>query len=231
MLFRSTTETTTVALISQTIQFTTTPATYGYNAGDPNVQVSASASSGLPITWSTLNTSICTVSQTGSVRLIAQGSCEVHIAQDGKNALGVATKYSAAPSVADVLLVIDPATPSAPTLVSVTNGPSGLTLVWSAPSRTGSTSLNYTVTGVNGGSSINCTPSGLTCLVTTAAKGTTYSFTVTASNTAGSSPASNSKNGTWMVVPSIPTTTASVAKDPTDGTAISVTWQIGRAHV
>ena len=132
-------------LVSQTITVTNRPPVYGYTVGDPNVQLTASASSGLPIQWSSTDTSICTVNSTGSVRLITSGTCEIDINQNGKDGSGVQTKYAAATSPDPVQLSIDPATPSAPSITSVTNSNSGLVIVWTAPSRLGdrkSTRLN-----------------------------------------------------------------------------------------
>jgi outer membrane protein OmpA-like peptidoglycan-associated protein len=56
--------------------------------------VSAVASSGLPVTYTSLDTSVCTVNaQTGVVTLVAQGECQIRADQAGN------ASYNAAPSV------------------------------------------------------------------------------------------------------------------------------------
>ena len=220
-------------LISQTITVTNRPSVYGYTAGDPNVQLTASASSGLPIQWSSTNSSICTVNSTGSVRLITSGNCEIQINQDGKDASGNSTKYAAATAATPIQLSIDPATPSAPSITSVTNSNSGLVIAWTAPSRLGGGSISYTISAAltDGGSAIdgaNCSTSSLTCTIgSPLVKGTTYWFTAVATATAGTGPASSAKSGVWYTVPDVPSTpTVSAVNDATaaDPIAINVSF-------
>ncbi len=219
--------TATIDQVAQTVAFTESKSMYGYAVGDPNVEFKAAATSGLPVQWSTSDATVCTVTSGGSVRIISSGTCEVIIAQNGRDAGGARTRYAGATYTANTAtIVIDPATPSAPTLISVTNTQAGLVLVWTAPARAGGT-ITYAITGVNGSNTANCTVvSLLTCTIQPSNKGMSYGFTVVAQNAAGNSPASNTKYGTWIVKPSAPRTDGSHASaaSSSDGKAIDLHW-------
>src|SRR6185369_9886051 len=79
----------TVAKANQTITFA---ALGGKNFGDPPFTVSATASSGLAVAFSTLTTSVCTVSGT-TVTIVGSGICTVNANQAGN------ANYNAAPQV------------------------------------------------------------------------------------------------------------------------------------
>ena len=80
--------------------------------------------------------------------------------------------------------------PGAPTAVTAVPGDGTVSLSWTAPANTGGASiLSYTATASPGGAT--CTTTGATtCLVTGLKNGTSYTFTVTATNIAGTSAAS-----------------------------------------
>jgi hypothetical protein len=92
--------------------------------------------------------------------------------------------------------------PGAPTLTSAASGDGQVALAWTAPT-TGSPAASYTATASPGGAS--CSTSGLACTVSGLANGTSYTFTVRASNSAGTGPASNVVTATPATVPSPPT--------------------------
>lgn len=220
--------TVTVAGVSQTITLNTTPAGTGWSVGDPNLQIDASTNSGLPLQYSVQSSSICTVSTGGSVYFVSDGTCRVYINQDGTNSAsgnGSATKYSPATQYGPIELVISPAKPSAPTLTSVTNNPSGLVIAWTAPSKGGGT-MTYTITGTaSGKTNETCSTSSLTCTIAVASKGTRYSFTAVAYNGIDTSTVSTAMFGTWLVAPSAPTSsTTPSAPSNTDGKALNIYW-------
>jgi invasion protein IalB len=96
-------------------------------------------------------------------------------------------------------------TPGAPTGLSVTAGNGSATVSWQAPSATGGESIaSYTVTGAPSGSCTATAPA-TTCTITGLTNGTTYTFTVTATNAVGTSAASAQAAVAPRTVPSAPT--------------------------
>ncbi|MFD5224993.1 fibronectin type III domain-containing protein, partial [Microbacterium sp. NPDC058342] len=80
--------------------------------------------------------------------------------------------------------------PSAPQSVSAKAGDARATVSWKAPSSNGGSAITkYTVTTQPGGKTVTTT-GALKATVSGLANGTAYTFTVTATNAAGSSPAS-----------------------------------------
>ena len=222
--------TVTVDGISQSITLNTTPAGTGWNVGDPDLQLDASSTSGLPLQYSSSTTSICTVSSGGMVHFVSNGTCNITIKQDGTNSSsgnGAATRYSAATDYGPIQLIVSPAKPSAPVITSVTNNASGLIIVWSAPSSGGG-SITYTITGTaSGKANETCTTSDptRTCTIAVASKGTQYGFTAVANNGVDSSTASSVVYGTWQVAPSAPLSSGtSSGASATDGKAIDIYW-------
>ena len=80
-----------------------------------------------------------------------------------------------------------PGPPAAPTVDSVTPGDGSATVTWTAPDNGGSPITGYTVTASPGGAT--CTTSTTSCTVTGLTNGVAYTFTVVATNGAGTGPA------------------------------------------
>ena len=122
--------------LGQVITFgTISPATFATNS----LILSGSVDSGLAITYTSTDTSVCSVS--GSVvTIIKVGTCAITASQDGSG-----SDYSAATSVPQTF-AITAIQPDPVTLLSALPGASRITASWSAASRLGgSTLLNYVV--------------------------------------------------------------------------------------
>lgn len=96
-------------------------------------------------------------------------------------------------SLSGVLVNAVAAAPAAPALISATAGDSQVTLSWTTPADNGSPITGYTVAGAPSGA---CTTAANTCTVVGLANGTTYSFSVTATNSGGASSASGTLSAT-----------------------------------
>ena len=98
--------------------------------------------------------------------------------------------------------------PSAPLNVTATAGDTRATVRWSAPSSNGGAVISlYTVTSSPGG--YTCTASNvLACVVNGLTNGVSYTFIVTATNSIGTSPASDVSNEITPVAQGIPAVNA-----------------------
>jgi len=127
-----------------------------------------------------------------------------------------ATNGTVGPASAPSAAVIPAAAPGAPTHVAATAGNAQAKVTWTAPASTGgSTILKYTVSASGGGGqTCTWTTGALTCTVTGLINGTSYTFTVTATNTAQTGPASTASSAvTPTGPPDPPTGVSAVAGD------------------
>ena len=150
----------------------------------------AAASSGLPLTFSSSTSGVCSVS--GSVvAFLAAGTCTITANQAGN------VDFNAAVAAIQSFAIAGGA-PAAPNIVSGTAGNMSAIISFSAPANTGgSTIIDYTATcaGTPGGST---TGSASPLTVTGLVNGNSYSCTLVARNSIGTSPAS----AAVIVVPS-----------------------------
>jgi titin len=109
-------------------------------------------------------------------------------------------------SVASATVNGSPVTiPGKPTISAVEPGSNSVLVRWRAPSATGGASVtNYTVVASPGGNSCSTSGAVLYCTVTGLDNGTSYAFTVTATNSAGTGSASASYNGVPAASPNAP---------------------------
>ncbi|MBO2698522.1 fibronectin type III domain-containing protein [Shewanella algae] len=148
--------------------------------------LTATASSGLAPVFSSSTTGVCTITTTGTLNFISAGSCSINADQAGDSS------YNAAPTVTQSFTV-NAVVPGAPTSVNALASDASATVSFSAPASTGGAAISsYTVTSSPGGLTASGAGSPLT--VSGLSNGTDYSFTVSASNTAGTGPTSSPSN-------------------------------------
>ena len=148
--------------------------------------LSASATSGLPVTFSSSTTGVCTVTSGGALTFVAAGSCTIDANQAGNSV------WNAAATVSQTFSV-NATVPGAPTIGVATAGNSQATVTFTGPASTGGSSItSYTVTAFPGGAT--GTGSGSPITVTGLNNGEAYTFTVKAANSSGAGAASAASN-------------------------------------
>ena len=193
----------------QTITFT--------NPGAQNFgttpSLTATTSSGLTATFTSITTSICTVTSGGALTFITAGNCTINADQAGNGTYLPATTISRTFSV-------NPVISGAPTSPVGTAGNALVSVAFSAPSfNGGATITGYSVTSSPGG--LTGTGAASPVIVNGLTNGTAYTFTVTATNLAGTSAASTASAA---VTPKAPQTiTFTNPGTQTLGTPLTVT--------
>jgi hypothetical protein len=192
--------------ITTTGASTLTPQTIGTIAFTPATLAvggatvaSASATSGLAVTFSSTTPGVCTVNG-ANVSGITAGTCTVAADQAGD------ATYSAAPQItADIIVSAAGNTdqvPGSPTGVVATAGNGRATIEFTPPAANGGSSITgYIVTSTPGG--IKGSSSAIPITVTGLTNGTPYTFTVVAINAMGTGTASAPSNIITPVVPPI----------------------------
>jgi uncharacterized protein YjbI with pentapeptide repeats len=198
----------TITPASQTISFPATRATLGQGDVSP-----ASASSGLPVSYSSSTPSVCAPSANSqAVHLLSSGTCTVTASQSGDN------DYQAATAVTNSFTVgIPPAITSAAATSFTAGSPGKLSVVASgypSPSITEAGALPNGVTLTDNGN-------GTATLAGTPAHGTggVYPITIAASN--GFKPDASQS---FMLTVSAPTTTSLTASPDPANTRQTVTY-------
>lgn len=212
---------------SQTITF----ANPGSQTFGTSPTLSATATSGLSVTFSTTTSDVCSITPEGVLTFKKAGSCTILADQAGDAA------YIAAPTVSQTFTV-NAVISGTPTIGTATAGDGQASVSFTAPASTGGEDVTYTVTSSPG----NLTGTGATSPITVAglSNGTTYTFTVTATNAAGTSAASAASNS--VTAYSAPTVTTDVAGDITssgvtlkgtvaaNGASTAVTFEYGTTN-
>ena len=136
--------------------------------------LSASSTSGLTPTFTSITTGICTITTGGTLTFVTAGSCTINADQSG-NAV-----FSAATTVGQTFTV-NAVAPGAPTIGTATAGNGKATVPLTAPASNGGDAITgYTVTSNPGG--FTGTGAASPIDVNGLANGTAYTFTVTATN-------------------------------------------------
>ena len=172
----------------QTITFAN-PGAQNYGTS-PNLSIlggGASSTSGLPVTFTSSTTGVCTITSAGVLTFVTAGTCTINANQAGNSSFLPAPQVSRS-------FTVSPVVPAAPTSVVATAGDTQVSVTFAAPTNTGGSAITgYTVTAnppdvapVNGASS--------PILVLGLTNGQAYTFTVTADNVAGTGAASAASN-------------------------------------
>jgi len=208
---------------SQTITFTNPGA---QNFGTTPTLV-ATSTSGLTPSFSSSTTGVCTITSGGTLTFVTAGSCTIDADQAGDSAWNAAATVSRTFTVSAV-------TPGAPTIGTATAGNTQATVTFTAPASNGGAAIiagGYTVTANPGGATATGSSSPLT--VTGLTNGVAYTFTVTATNAAGTGAASAASNSITPAAPQIITfanpgaqnfgTSPTVSASATSGLAVTFT--------
>lgn len=152
----------------------------------------ATADSGLNPVFSSGTASVCTITSGGAVTFVKAGTCVIHADQPGNGSYLPATRVSRSFTVNAVI-------PGAPTIGTATAGNGQATVLFTAPVANGGGITSYTVTATPGG--ITATAANSPIVVTGLTNGTEYTFTVKATNSAGTGPASAASNSVTPAAP------------------------------
>ncbi|MHC9086950.1 fibronectin type III domain-containing protein [Luteimonas sp. RIT-PG2_3] len=168
----------------QTITFGN-PGTQNFGT-TPTLTASSSAGGSYPIGFTSSTTGVCTTTAGGALTFVSAGSCTINANQAGD------TSYLAAQQVSQTFTVAA-VSPGAPTAVTATAGDTQASISFTAPTSTGGAPItSYTVTSSPDG--LTADGSGSPIVVTGLTNGIAYTFTVTATNVAGTGSMSSSSN-------------------------------------
>lgn len=151
--------------------------------------LSASASSGLAVTFTSSTTGVCTITGAGALTFLTTGTCTINADQAGN------ASTNAAPTVPHSFSV-NAVVAGAPTIGTATAGDGQASVTFTAPASNGGSAITtYTATSTPPGGTGSCAgPAACTITVSPLTNGTAYTFTVTATNGVGTGSASAASN-------------------------------------
>jgi uncharacterized repeat protein (TIGR02543 family) len=191
---------------------------------DATPTLAATASSGLAVAFSAdaATLAVCETTSGGTLAFHTAGACTIHADQAGDG------QYLAAPRVSRTFNV-QTAAPGAPTNVVATPGDTQARVAFTPPVDAGTSPITgYTVTVQPGGATVAGTASPI--VVPGLTNGVAYTFTVTATNAAGTGAASSPSNSVTpkgVVQGTVPTPTSGTG---TTGTATASTAALSPAQ-
>jgi hypothetical protein len=177
-----------------TVPFTTSKLTQTITFDNPGPQKfgttptlsATTTATGLAVSLTSGSTGVCTIANDGTLTFLSTGTCTINANQAGN------ATYAAAPTVSQSFTVTA-VVPGAPSIASVTAGDGQATIAIIAPAFTGGSAItSYTVTSNPG--SITGTGGASPITVIGLTNGVSYTFTVAATNGAGTGPASLASN-------------------------------------
>lgn len=191
----------TVAKRTQTITFATIA---GQTFAASPFTISATASSGLPVAFTSTTPAVCTVAGT-VVTFVTTGTCSITADQAGN------ADFLAATAVTRTF-AIGASVPGAPTIGAATPGNATAAIAFTPPVNNGGAAItSYVASCTPGPITATSTTGALSITVTGLTNGTAYSCSVTARNSVGSSPASAAVSVT-PIAPVIPVLTSVVSQ-------------------
>ena len=208
--------------------FTSGTRTYAKVIGDADFPINVTTNSGLKLTFANSDTSKCTISSSGSIKVVAIGTCVITMTQSGLADDGSDSDWEPITGTSETVTVtVAGATPSNPTWVSVTPGNQRLTAVWQAPQGRFSAVTDYVIEYKRGSGSWTEFSDGTSTDTSTAITGLTngdsYTVRVKAKNgTLSSQYAEMPGNFTPANVPDTPTVTSLLVYP--DSSTVSLTW-------
>jgi uncharacterized protein YhjY with autotransporter beta-barrel domain len=171
----------------QTITFSN-PGTQNFGTSPT---LTATATSGLTVAFSSATAGVCTITSGGVLSTVSAGTCTIDANQTGNGT------YSAAPQVSQSF-TIAAVVPGAPAIGTATASSGQAAVAFTPPLSSGGVSITgYTAISSPGG--ITATGTSSPIIMTGLTNGTAYTFTVTATNSAGTGAASAASNSVTPV--------------------------------
>lgn len=183
--------------------------------------------SGEPNNWSSIETAAVTnwngaAGEWNDLSPTQTGSIAGYMVEYGDQASGSSSPFTGTASASSNISVVGP--PGGPTGATATATGNSATVSWTAPASNGGSPItSYTATASGGGGSCAIAAPATSCSVGGLTVGQSYTFTVTATNSAGTGPASSPSNSVTATItpPQPPTGVVVTILGPT---SVEVSW-------